>query len=506
MLKYVNITHMNFKNIRKVRLLFIFTSFLFAYFSSYGLSWSSVIENLPQRGNGASVVTIPPGTKIQELVDKNISGTTFLLQAGYHRLQQIKPKPGDSFVGEPGAILSGAMEIDKFTQDGSYWVADVTVPDIPQKGKCEKQSDGTPFNGCMSANDLFLNDQALMQVMSLSHVEAGKWFLDPKNNKIYISDNPVGKILEISMTRYAIFGSSNNITIRNLIIEKYANPAQEGAIHPMNDAQGPLGKHWEIESNEVRLNHGVGIRLGQYMQVTNNNVHHNGQLGIGGAGNTVTIEDNEIAYNNTQRFDSHWEAGGAKFSSTSNLTVKTNYVHHNNGPGLWTDGNNIHTLYEGNRVQENTGPGIFHEISYNAVIKNNIVERNGFEFKKWVDGAGILVSASRDVEIFGNIVKDNLHGICGKQTARGAGKYGPYEISNFDVHDNYITMTTGDTGLVIQDHDMSYFTVRGNRFRRNDYILPGKARQAFRWRNSHLTYEEWNAIEQSPQESILKSN
>lgn len=486
--------------------LFVFTSFLFVYCTSYDLSWSNASGNLMEKINIANVVTIHPGTNLQELVDQNPPGTTFLIQAGTHRLQQIRPKNNDSFVGTAGAILSGATVLENFIQQDKYWVADVAIPDIPQKGKCEKLQDGTPFNGCMFANDLFLNDQALMQVMSLRHVEAGKWFLDPKINKIYISDNPIGKTLEISTTRYAIYGNSNNISIRNLIIEKYANPAQEGAIHPMNDAQGSLGKHWEIGNNEIRLNHGVGIRLGHHMQVTNNNIHHNGQLGIGGAGNSILIEDNEIAYNNTQKFDSQWEAGGSKFSRTANLTVRGNYVHHNQGPGLWTDGNNIHTLYEENRVQENTGPGIFHEISYKAVIKKNIVEGNGFERKKWVDGAGILVSASRDVEIFGNTVKDNLHGICGKQTDRGKGSFGPYEIHNLHVHDNHITMMKGVTGLVIQNQDMSYFTDRNNRFQKNHYILSSKKIPSFRWKKSPLTYEKWKAYGQDLEGTFRTSN
>jgi hypothetical protein len=31
--------------------------------------------------------------------------------------------------------------------------------------------------------------------------------------------------------------------------------------------------------------------------------------------------------------------------------VRGNYVHDNNGTGMWTDTNNIHTLYEDNLVR-----------------------------------------------------------------------------------------------------------------------------------------------------------
>lgn len=491
---------------RKMSWRLLFMSLLSIFFSSHLPSWSSELNNSLSDIESVYEVIVKPGSNIQELVDHRPPGTTFRLQPGIHQLQQIKPKPRDSFIGLPGAILSGAMEIQDFIQQGKYWVAEVAVPDIPQKGRCQKHQDGTLSNGCKFANDLFIDNLALIQVSRLSLVEPGTWFLDIQQNKVYIAENPKGKKLEISLIRYAFYGNANKVTIRNLIIEKYANPAQEGAIHPLNDAQGSLGKHWKVERNEIRLNHGVGIRLGHYMQITNNHVHHNGQLGLGGAGNAILVETNEIAYNNTQRFDSHWEAGGSKFSRTDNLTVRGNYVHHNQGPGLWTDGNNIHTLYEGNRVQENAGPGIFHEISYEAVIKNNIVERNGFERKKWVDGAGILVTASRDVEIFGNSVKDNSHGICATQTKRGKGGFGPYEIHNLHVHDNHIAMMQGVTGLVIQNQDMSYFTDRNNRFQRNSYVLSNKNMQSFRWKKSALTYEGWNAFGQDLKGSLKTPN
>ena len=481
---------------------FLSMGVVIAFFSAHAICWSSELTNAPPNVQFVDSVTVAPGANLQDLVERNPPGTTFLIQSGTHKLQQIRPKPRDSFIGNPGAILSGAMAIKKFIRQGQYWVAEVEIPPIPQKGKCEKQSNGQPSIVCKGANDLFFNDLPFQQVGSLSLVKPGTWFLDIQHNKVYIADNPKGQTLEISIMRHAFYGNVNKVTIRNLIIEKYANPAQEGAIHPMNDAQGSLGTHWEIDGNEVRFNHGVGIRLGHHMQVTNNHVHHNGQLGLGGAGNAIIVEDNEIAYNNTQRFDSHWEAGGSKFSRTANLTVRSNYVHHNQGPGLWTDGNNIHTVYDGNRVQENTGPGIFHEISYAAVIKHNIVEGNGYDFTKWVDGAGILVSASRDVEIFGNTVRENLHGICAAQTSRGQGKFGPYEIRNLYVHDNHITMMRGATGLVNQDQDFSYFTDRNNRFRRNHYVLLSKEMKFFRWKKSSITFEEWKAVGQDQEGSF----
>ena len=53
-----------------------------------------------------------------------------------------------------------------------------------------------------------------------------------------------------------------------------------------------------------------------------------------------------------------------------------NWVHDNIGNGIWSDGNVHDVTYENNLVQDNTGIGIFHEISWDATIRNNVVRNN----------------------------------------------------------------------------------------------------------------------------------
>src|SRR5262245_3158810 len=56
----------------------------------------------------AGAVNIVPGQSIQRLVDIYPAETTFCLRAGVHRLtSSIRPKTGNTFVGEYGAILDG---------------------------------------------------------------------------------------------------------------------------------------------------------------------------------------------------------------------------------------------------------------------------------------------------------------------------------------------------------------------------------------------------------------
>jgi parallel beta-helix repeat protein len=291
----------------------------------------------------------------------------------------------------------------------------------------------------------------------------------------------------------------SDVTITGLVIEKYASPAQVGAIDTRHDPSGNTnGSKWLIANNEVRNNHGVGIKSTNGSRVVGNYVHHNGQLGLGGDGPGMLIENNEISYNNAAGYAYGWEGGGTKWSKSSDLVVRNNYSHHNVGPGLWTDIDNIRTLYEGNRVTDNVGIGIFHEISYEAIIRNNYIEGNGFGHPAWLWGAGIVVAASPDVEIHGNDVINNADGIAGIQQDRSdaPSSYGPQIVANMYVHDNRITMSEGQTGLVQDIGDNSVFSSRNNRFVDNTYTISGNGR-FFEWNNGSRTLPEWNALGQS---------
>lgn len=295
--------------------------------------------------------------------------------------------------------------------------------------------------------------------------------------------------------RHAFTGSAADVVIDGCIIEKFTNPAQQGAVH----GDGTL--RWIVRNNEIRNNAGVGLRVGHGMQVLNNHVHHNLQLGIGGIGDDVLVEGNEIAFNNyTNAYSWGWEAGGTKFVLTNRLIVRNNWAHHNNGPGLWTDIDNINSTIENNLVEDNVAMGIWHEISYAAVIRNNTVRRNAANYPapQWFYGAGILISASRDVEVYGNVVEHNYHGITAVQQKRGSGRFGLYETANLNVHDNTIVQTRGYAAGVGQDiGNLAYVTLPGknNRFTNNHYTLGSVSThpRPFGWANGDKTDAEWRA-------------
>jgi parallel beta-helix repeat protein len=421
---------------------------------------------------------------IQSMINVYPQGTTFCMAAGTYRMTAgLEPKKADVFIGAQGAILNGSKLVSTWSHEGSYWVAYRQTQETTPAGTCE----GT-YTGCKYNEDLYMDDQSQWQVTTLSELSPGEFYFDYPNDKIYLADDPSGHRVEATVAARALRAWSSDVQFKGFIVEKFSNPGPECAV-----CGGPGGL---VEGNEVRFTHGTGVSVGSSGRIVNNYIHDNGELGLAAPGaSTVHVQNNEVALNNTTGFKMSWEAGGGKFVGTTYLTVTGNYVHNNRGPGLWTDTNNVYTVYRDNYIADNLGEGIVHEISYDATIANNVIVRNGNNCGTYCWGAGIFISTSSNVEIYGNALDGNKRGIFLYMQNRGSGTVGRYEIDNDYVHDNTVSMKTGATGLQQTVGDNSYFTSHGNRFQSNTYYLGsylgGDAQ--FYWMNSLIKSSTWTS-------------
>lgn len=436
-------------------------------------------------------VTVNPGENLQALVNQYPGSTTFTLTPGTYRLQSVVPKSYDSFIGQTGAIISGAALLTNFTTNGAYWMSQVQVTQAASyPGQC-----GSANPACIYPEDLFFNSVPKTRVTSLSAVGPGKWYLDYSTGTAYMGDDPNGSTVEISLLPYAFTGAATSVTISNLIIEKYACVAETGAV---NGAAG--SNYWAVGGNEVRYNHGTGIRTGDGMYIYNNNVHNNGQLGIGGGGTGVLVQSNQISYNNYSGYSYYWEAGGAKFASIQQLTFQYNFSYNNAGPGFWVDINSQNVICNSNQFTNNIEAGVLSEISNNVTISNNYIWNDGFNPSGsgiWY-GAGILISDSTYVSVYFNTVSNCMDGIGGILSSRGDGPNGqPYTLQNVNVNSNWITQNTGmATGIVVEGsgYDNSVYTSWNNHFQYNTFTLANPSAAYFYWMGEPLTFSAWGAM------------
>ena len=213
-------------------------------------------------------------------------------------------------------------------------------------------------------------------------------------------------------------GNQSGVTIEYLTIEKYQPNADAAAINQ------EANTGWNIRYDTITLNvPGAGVMAGAENVLRDNCLTLNGQYGfqssdtdgfgrdsLTGGPYDVTVQGNEISYNDTCDFSGlldnsaiGWRdhdpvparyrnsecgrvvgdgnQGGFKLWQSNGVTIVDNYIHGNWGPGGWADTNNANTTWTGNTITDNEDAAIIEEISYNFGITSNYIANNN-----WADG------------------------------------------------------------------------------------------------------------------------
>jgi hypothetical protein len=211
----------------------------------------------------------------------------------------------------------------------------------------------------------------------------------PKNGNVYLG--APGAVLDgRGRNRYAFTGYATNVVLRNLTVRHFVPPRDEGVVN--HDS----GDGWVIERNTIENNKGAGLMAGAHQRVRGNCLRDNGQYGMNaykdGVLTDMVLVGNEITGNNVD----NWEAvtpgcgctGGVKFWAVNGAVVRDNWVHSNRGPGLWADTNNNDFLIEHNLFEYNDAEALFYEISYNAVVRDNVFRGNTVVMGRRFAGSG----------------------------------------------------------------------------------------------------------------------
>ncbi len=462
-------------------------------------------------------VNITPGTNIPSVVNANPAGTTFVIAPGTYRLEStIEAKNGDTFIGLTPcapptvactAILSGSKIIGSLA---TFNGTDYEVTGQTQQGaitaltrQCEPG-----WEGCIYPEDLFFDGVPLKHLNSASRptISTGQWWFDYANNIIYFHDNPAGHVVETSVLQSAFGGDGNNVTISQLAIKEFASPGgSPGTIGMPGNASLTQGANWTIKNCEISLNHGSGVRVDFGMQILNNYIHDNGDLGIsGGTSSTTTsgivISYNTISHNNYAHFLSGFGSGGIKNSSTKGIVIRGNTITNNDGAGIHFDASEQSPLVDGNTVTDNTGGGgIVYEVSLtSATFRNNISLRNGIDLptETGIPNGGIASYASVGVQAYCNVIEvpnaANANGLMFVGSDRGYNPDPPGEYlmaTGNSFHHNTVIWDPGANGMVgyfqaDPAHQPNFFADNG-RPDFNTYHLPSLSSANFVYDNNN---------------------
>ena len=163
------------------------------------------------------------------------------------------------------------------------------------------------------------------------------------------------------------------------------------------------GKGWLVENNNFGYSGGGrGASFsGSDGIARNNEIHHNGQMGFSLVGKNILFEKNRIYHNNTNAYRP-WEQGGSKVANAIECIFRQNaFFDEPYGPGLWLDIDNYRNIIEQNTFDGCGHAAIMIEISYDNLIRNNIIKNSCYH--AWC-GSGILVQLSCKTKIYNNLI------------------------------------------------------------------------------------------------------
>jgi hypothetical protein len=344
-----------------------------------------------------SIETLPDGYPITDgwAVAPN---TTYWFAAGTHTFgsgpyDAIEPQSGDTFIGAPGAILSGRGA------NGSAFAGTAT-------GVTIKYLTIVAFN-------------APTGQMVVNHDGGRAWTIE--YNTIagnggagagIGSDDVVAYNCLTANDEYGFssFGGSTNVTLRgNEIADNNTNGTYD---------QMAFVSSYSVASNVATINTAAPLNLvaggqivvgdtGACMGVCTNlsDTALNGTWPIASVPSKtsftfdVTTGDKSVTGDTTASVADPQAfcgcAGGGKFWETAGATVTGNWVHDNGDVGIWADTDNSGFNISGNYIASNWAEGIVYEISYNASIADNGLVDNG-----WGAGPSPGVSGFPDPAIY----------------------------------------------------------------------------------------------------------
>ncbi len=204
--------------------------------------------------------------------------------------------------------------------------------------------------------------------------------IEPQDGDTFIG--APGAIIDGSNSQPVAFGLNDHamgVTLEYLTIQHFTGPQNNGIVNQGQGANWTI-EYSTIENNPDTMGGADGVMIGDGGVVRYNCLKGNGQTGISADGaKNFTVDHNEVASNAVGYEAAHncGCSGGMKFFTSTGGTITNNWIHDNGSVGLWVDTNNSFYLVEGNVIENSEDEAIMYEISYNAVIRNNLLHGNG---------------------------------------------------------------------------------------------------------------------------------
>ncbi|WP_412067932.1 NosD domain-containing protein [Rubrivirga sp. IMCC43871] len=241
---------------------------------------------------------------------------------------------------------------------------------------------------------------------------------------------------------------------------RYAtNRAQWGAV-----CAGSVGGLFEDVTVEWTNGRGIDVS-GREHTFRRTRADLNGQIGWGGACASCLFDETAAVGNNWKGHDPYWEAGGGKWHHTTDTVFRRHYSAHNDGPGIWLDGDNTSNTIEGALSVSDQVAGIMLELrTTGTLVQHSVVART--RWRAW-SGSGVLSqAASRNVFSHNTFTENGGTGLWLRRDPDRRASDGDNLVANNWIVDN---AASGEEAREVQVEADTPAMIRSTRFVSNVY-------------------------------------
>lgn len=374
--------------------------------ASYAVPGNAVIVSTSGNDSNSGSAAAPVRT-IQKGVALAPTGGTVVVRAGVYR-ETVTISRSVTVQNYPNEAvwLDGSTPVTGWVADGGIWRRSGwntrfdSSPTYTQ-GAAENPAPDWRFVNVdeypMAAHpdQVFVNGVALQQVKARSLVKPGTFYLDERTSELFIGSNPKGQNVEASTIVKAMSVRGADSVIRGIGIRRFSPSVFH--IGAVTIEQPGVTLENVVVMNAATTGLSVLREDVTLDQVT---VTSCGMLGIGGRfADNLQFSRVLSTKNNTEHFNIAPVSGGVKLAQSRGITSINSSFSGNYGHGFWEDMSVYDSIFRQSDFSDNSGTGLFLEISAKAIVGDNTFSGNR-QF-------GIKVNNTSDVEIWNNTFVGN---------------------------------------------------------------------------------------------------
>jgi hypothetical protein len=232
-------------------------------------------------------------------------------------------------------------------------------------------------------DQMWIGDAALQQVNTKAELVTGKFWVDPVNNRAYLTaTNASQSAIEISdRTNFLTVNiGATGTTIRGFKVNRYSPSAADYAIMDINQSDNFTCDNVEfadITTSPINLN-GTTTDQQDNAVIRHCSFIRMAWFGMTGSYNYGTLLDG-IKFNDGDPWNefSGSPGSGIKFTHSHDVQVVSSEIRNNKSHGFWCDQECTDVIIGSNQITGNLQTGVFFEISDGLLLINNWIQSTG---------------------------------------------------------------------------------------------------------------------------------